>query len=694
MHLSTTLKKISLILSGLCLTVKMLSQTCSFCSKAKMLLGTFGVYHPLPIQLNEQTSEDVVKLFIDQISERGIFLTEPHVKAIEKNKRELFKQINEGNDAFIKNAVDIYKKALSSNDSMLTIISGKVLNYTENDTITFLPFSEVYYSPNLKSHFKRLERFVKARSYDRVLNTDEYTKLSEVEFNKKATDFSKTIVAMLKKNISEAQAEADHYINSNLLNALALRYDPHSNFFTEEQNREFNKSLSAQVESFGLYFDQNEEEQIVVADIEPGGSAWLSNEINEGDIFISCRIGGDVLTNENTTVNDLQNKLENSSDKKINITLKKQNGLTKTITLVKQKTTSTENTVKGYLLSHQDLNFGYISLPSFYTDMDEHNKPGCANDVAKEILKLENDTIQGLILDLRNNGGGSMQEAMDLAGIFVDEGPLFIYKENGRKPTLIKDVNRGSIFKKPLIVMINEFSASASELFSNVVKDYNVGVVIGQTSYGKGSSQSVLPLDTNILKYQSIANTNKDFIKMTNGRFYRLNCSTHQGVGVIPDVPLPASAASTLYKENKERFYLKPDSVVKKVIYSPNPPLPIAQLALLSKQRVSSSKAFSRYALTRDSVDKLLTSKYKVALKFKDFKKNKEDTDKLYTSFENALTLTHKTISCRNNSFDKKLNEVNETTKEFNQKIIESIENDIYIDEAFYILKDLKELKK
>ena len=670
-----------------------LSQNCSFCAKAKMLVGTFSVYHPLPIQTDEKTSEEVVDIFLNQIGERGIYLTDLHVKAIRKDQKDLFKQIYAGDDSFLKKATDAYKRALNSSDSMLKIMEGKTLNYTDNDTLTFLPYGTTLYSPSLKFHSKRIERFVKGRSYDRVLNTDEYEKLNDADFNKKAIEFSKTIIAGMKKNIAEALAGADLYIYSNLLNAIALRHDPHSNFFTDEQNREFNKSLSAQIESFGIYFDENDEGQIFISDIEPGGSAWLSNEVNEGDVFISCKLGSDVVTNENITVNDLQNKVDNSADKKMTLTLKKKNGLTKTIKLIKQKVTSTENTVKGYVLFKGGANFGYISLPSFYTDMDEHNKPGCANDVAKEILKLEDDSIKGLILDLRNNGGGSMQEAMDLAGIFIDEGPLFIYKEKGRKPTLMKDVNRGSIFKKPLIVMINEFSASASELFSNVVKDYNVGIVVGQTSYGKGSAQNVLPLDTNILKYKSMAGNNKDFIKMTNARFYRLNCSTHQGNGVVPDVVLPASIGSTLYKENKEAFYLKPDSVVKKVIFSPNPPLPISQLQARSNARVSASRSFSKYGLTRDSVDKLFTVKYKVVLKPKEFKRNKEDNDRLYTSLENVLKMETKTISCRNNTFDKKLSEVNETTKDFNQKIIESIETDIFIDEVYYILKDLLELQ-
>ncbi|MGZ3921800.1 MAG: carboxy terminal-processing peptidase, partial [Bacteroidia bacterium] len=315
----------------------------------------------------------------------------------------------------------------------------------------------------------------------------------------------------------------------------------------------------------------------------------------------------------------------------------------------------------------------------------------CANDVAKEIVKLEHDTIKGLIIDLRNNGGGSMQEAMNLAGIFVDEGPLFILKEKDKKPFIVKDINRGSLFKKPLVVMINETSASASELFSNIVKDYNIGLIVGQTSYGKGTAQNIIPLDTNALLTRE---PTSDFIKITNSKFYRLNCTTHQGNGVTPDVELPALPAYSIYKENKEKFHLASDTIVKKVVYTPNPPVNLNSIKEKSSQRVKASDDFKRFCLSADSVSMLLSATQKVALKYPDYKKYKSQTNTLFTSFENAAKSKDPAIDCVNNTFDKQLSEVNEITKEFNDRILESIKKDIFIAETFNIINDLIRQKK
>jgi len=317
--------------------------------------------------------------------------------------------------------------------------------------------------------------------------------------------------------------------------------------------------------------------------------------------------------------------------------------------------------------------------------------PGCANDVAKEILKLEGDSINGLIIDLRNNGGGSMLEAMNLAGIFVDEGPLFIYKEKNKKPYLQKDINRGSIFKKPLVLMVNEISASASELFANIVKDYNIGIVVGQTTYGKGTAQHVLPLDTNALRFKSSMTSVSDFIKITNGKFYRLNCSTHQGTGVAPDVVLPDSPGYGMYKESQEAFYIEPDVIVKNVVYTPNPAIDRASLQQKSAARIAASADFRHYKQSADSMLAFLNQPQRVVLKFAGFKVYKQSTDKLYKSYEHAVRSENHQVDCLNNTFDRKISEVNEQTKEFNTKVREAIEKDIFINEAFYILNDLKQ---
>jgi carboxyl-terminal processing protease len=524
-----------------------------------------------------------------------------------------------------------------------------------------------------------------------VLSAEEYEKLTEEDFNLKAQVFSKTIISNFQKSVNENIKTVSGYIESTLLNAIAQRYDPHSNYFTEAQNQDFQLQLSASLNSFGFFLDENEDGAVIISGIEPGGSAWLSNEVNIGDIFISFKTNAEKTASEDFSAYEIQDKLSKIKEDKILLTVKKQNGLLKTIKLIRQKVASTDNSVKGYLLSAAQLKIGYISLPSFYTDMEEHNKPGCANDVAKEILKLENDTIAGLILDLRNNGGGSVMEAMNLAGIFIDEGPLFVTKEKNKKPALVKDINRGSVFKKPLVVLINEASASASELFANILKDYKLGVVVGQTSYGKGSAQNIIPLDTNLLQPQNkeALKNNSDFIKITTSKFYRLNTSTHQGTGVSPDISLPATPGYSDLKENKEPFYLKPDSIVKKVVYNANPPINFQALADNSSKRISSSKDFNRFRQVSDSISEMIYKTQKVALKFKDFKKYKKETDQMYASAENSFETSATDIVCSNNKFDLQLEQVDNATMEFNARILQSLQKDIFINESFYIMRDL-----
>lgn len=671
------------------------SQSGSFSSKAQKLIGTFSVFHFKPIPINETTSSETVDLFVKDLDNIGIVLKQSDINALQFDKAQLFNQVNANSEVYFKNAQAIYTKALVTVDSLLTLLSTKKINFTENDTARSLELNaKTFYSPSIKYHLKRLERNIKSRSFDRVVNTDSYEKLTETEFNDKAAEFSKTIIANFQKNIKEMLVEANKTVETDLLNAIALRHDPHSNYFNQEQNKEFTKQLSAQVESFGFYLSEDDDGNIKVVYIEPGGSAWTSNEVNEGDLFISVRIAGNVVTNDGNTAEDIQDKIDKTNENKLELTLKKQNGQLKTVKLIKQKTASVDNTVKGYVLKNKSGNVGYISLPSFYTDMEQNTAPGCANDVAKEILKLEGDSITGLIIDLRNNGGGSMLEAMNLAGIFVDEGPLFIYKEKNKKPSLVKDINRGSIFKKPLVVMINETSASASELFSNIVKDYNLGLVVGQTSYGKGTAQNVYPLDTNVLRVRNGMATATDFIKVTQAKFYRLNNSTHQGTGVVPDVVLPSSPGYSIYKESKEAFFLESDVVTKNVVYTPNPVISVAGIQQKSAERIQKSTDFKRYKQSSDSIVDFLNNPPKLVLKFKEFKKYQEYSETLHNSYEKAIQSTSNDIKCLNNTFDKKITEVNEQTKEFNEKVRESIEKDLFINEAFYIINDLKEISK
>lgn len=657
-------------------------QDLSFPLKSKLLIAILNSKHCNPPPNNSQISNEILDLFINDL-DNGLLLKESDVQAIKKNRDRLFEEIELGKINICTNAKSIFLKAANCTDSLLSIISSKPINFNNNDTITFYSYSsKPYYSTSLQFHKKRLERLIKFKVLEKISQLFIDTTLSESVFHQKANEAFKNIIASLKKNIKQEISKCSDKTETSLLNAICLRYDPHSNYFSYSQKSEFDKQLSSTTESFGFKLKQNENNEIVISYLEPGGSAWLSNSVNEGDILVSLKLGPNVIHNDDFDVHDIEKMLDYSQEKSVIINIKKSNGSLKSVYLIKQKVKVEENNVTGYIFKDHSVKVGYISLPSFYTNVGEE-LPGCANDVAKEILKLDKDTIQGLILDLRNNGGGSMQEAINLAGIFIDEGPLFIHKEKGRKPTLIKDYNRGSIFKKKLIVLINEASASASELFANIIKDYNAGIIVGQKSYGKGTSQVILPLDSSLETSKAL-----DFIKLTTGKFYRLNTSTHQGNGVEPDLVLPGFTSFSEYKENKEMYYIKPDSVVKKVLFYPFKSLPLSKLQSRSERRVKESICFKNLKKVNDSLQLVTQTPIRVNLNYKDFKKYTLQNELAYNLVENALLLDKNKFNCFNNTFDKKLNEISPEVQTFNDKLITRIEKDIYLNEAFEILTD------
>ena len=288
----------------------------------------------------------------------------------------------------------------------------------------------------------------------------------------------------------------DKELKETYFNKIASCFDPHTNFFSPEQNEGFKEQLSTQEYSYGFEVDETKDGKIFIAALIPGGPAWKTGEIHKDDELLQVQANGKAAVDIATvTIDEVDDLLNGASHDKLTIKIKKTNGTIRTVTVSKEKIETEEDVVKGYLLSGGK-KIGYISLPGFYTTWEDETGSGCANDMAKEIIKLKKENIDGLVLDLRYNGGGSMFEALQLCGIFIDEGPLAGIRDKTGKVIFHKDPNRGTIYDGPLVVMINNQSASASELVAAALQDYNRAVIVGSPSYGKATMQVVFPMDT------------------------------------------------------------------------------------------------------------------------------------------------------------------------------------------------------
>lgn len=360
--------------------------------------------------------------------------------------------------------------------------------------------------------------------------------------------------------------------------------------------------------------------------------------------------------------------------------------------LKKEKAENEENIVKGFVMNGEK-KIGYILLPGFYTEWENETGSGCANDIAKEIIRLKKENIEGLILDVRYNGGGSLGEALDMIGIFVEEGPLCATKDKSGKLATLKDPNRGTIYDGPLVLMINGQSASASELLAASLKDYNRAVIAGSNTFGKATMQQLFFADT-ITSRRPEGDEKKDLIKITTGKLYKVDGRTAQKFGVEPDVPLPDAYEGL---EMGERFLpnsLPPDTVKRNNYYKPLPYLPVKELASRSSIRVLAHNDFQQIKkITEEQKKNMQLTSRNVPLKPDLFEAwiKKIDKELEEVKGESAAAGTYKP---GNHAAAIQLLANNSFAKEQNNNWLERLANDIYLQEACQVVTDLINLKK
>jgi len=360
--------------------------------------------------------------------------------------------------------------------------------------------------------------------------------------------------------------------------------------------------------------------------------------------------------------------------------IKKQNGKKKIIKLKKTSITIEDNSITGFLINGKT-KLGYINIPSFYTDLEAQNGLGVANDVAKQIYKLQRENIQGLILDLRFNGGGSMKEAMDLSGMFIDRGPVAISKARNEKNYTIRDPNRGTVFTKPIVVLVNQFSASASEFFAAALQDYNSAIIVGSTTYGKASSQIILPLKTN------------NYIKLTIGQFFRVTGKSHQQLGVIPDISLPNIYDNYKTQETYKSFALANSNVEVTLKHRAKSKAEISALKISSAQRIDSSNAFKAIkAFNSIFVNDYINREGTYSLTLDYIFSNTDTYNLARDNYIAVLEANASVFTIDNTESTARILDYNADDKTANANYRKKLREDPYIQEAYAIINDIIKL--
>lgn len=657
-------------------------------------------FHYQSVELNDKVSSQIFDDFINALDPYSLIFTQ-----VELNKLEVYKTTiddikgNRNSCEFLKVITEIYHDRLIKVDTMVSLILRKPFDFNSKDTITFIPMSEkITFSDDIqleKRWRKRLKYqaleiiFSASDENDHPINADNKTLLlKEPEARKKLLVKEKRFT----QRILDHPMGFDNYVSVMFHNAIANRYDPHTLYFSSLEKENFQAGLSKEAKSFGLSFDEGKNGEVIIGELTPGGPAWKSSELHKGDVVLKIKWPEtEAMDLAYSSSAEIEGLIHSSTSDKIELTIRQGNDMVSTILLYREVISVDENTITGFVLTGTK-KIGYISLPGFYTEMNSTQALGCANDVAKEILKLEKENIEGIILDLRYNGGGSVYEAMNLAGIFIDEGPLCIMRSKNEKPQLMKDMNRGTIYNGPLLIMVNGLSASASEIFSASLQDYNRALIVGSNTYGKAIGQVTLPVDTslNINTYREDGENNiTDFVNVTLSRFYGIDGICHQGTGVKPDVTLPDFYSNELYGEAANPYSLKPDTIIKKVFFNPLPALPKSQLSALSKERLNKDRTFTEIDQTADSLRNSVKKREKIALSLDAFRKYKKNSDDAEDHISKLIYHPSEKYKIAGTLYDDEILKADPYKKEMNDILIKNIQNDVYIEESFSIMNDL-----
>jgi carboxyl-terminal processing protease len=370
----------------------------------------------------------------------------------------------------------------------------------------------------------------------------------------------------------------------------------------------------------------------------------------------------------------------------VRLTIKKADGSIKLVSMIRDEVILDETYARSAMINEGGRKIGYIFLAEFYADWERPNGPKSAQDVAKEILKLKEQHVDGIIMDLRNNGGGSLYDVVQMVGFFIPEGPIVQVKDRDGNPTILRDRDKGVLYDGPLTVMVNEFSASASEIFAAAIQDYGRGVVVGSTStFGKGTVQRNIGLESSASVF------NKDVsdlgtIKLTLQKFYRINGGSTQLKGVTPNIILPDQYETLKYREKDDPAALPWDEIQRATYNRVASGFELESIQQKSSQRVDKHPVFTAIKESTLLLEKANEKVYSLQ-----FKKYKDEQQKMRDSFK-KIDLASKELNQLNVSLlesdEKRLSSDNDKLERRKQWIT-SLSKDIYVYETCQIMADM-----
>lgn len=653
--------------------------SCKILSKINVLIQK---EHVQPKPVNDSLSVFVFDQLINQLDPaRNIFFKTEYDSLAQHFRLEIDNLILKKNCHFISAFANTYQKGLKRNLVLLEKLDTDTLDFSIKDTIRFYKKAfPIYMNP------ENLEKIWRKKIRYEVLN-DIATQSKNLDsiaahFDDLACTHKKIIIENEICKI-KSQLKSLKTIDQKVYSLFCSYFDPHTNYFSMDNKSNFISSLSKERLSLGFLVNLNEKNQIIIEEIEPNGPAFKNGLLKKGDEIMALSNQKETLKVTCASLEEIGELIASDANKIITLWIKRKGEKNFKVTLEKEVIKDEQNTVYSFIIDEKR-KIGYLKIPSFYSNFENKKSTGCAEDVATEIVKLQNDNIDGLVIDLMDNGGGSMEEAIKMAGLFIHHGPITIVVDNTQNQQIIKDPYRGYLYKGPVIILVNGNSASASEFFATILQDYNRAMVIGSNTQGKATMQTILPLE----------NEQEDFVKVTINKFYRITGKSHQGIGVLPNVKLPVLFETIVSKESDHPTAFKNDILPNSIGFTPYVKNKLIEhLTKNSTKRSQASHYFKKIIALNKKIDDLVKNpKTVIPMQIEAIIEEQKAVTHLWKEI-NDFKDESISLNVRNSKFNEELLNVYISEKANNEAQIKILKNNHYLNEAIHIINDYLNLK-
>ena len=649
--------------------------------------------HYSPQDINDDFSKKIFKKYLNDLDpEKNMFLQSDIATLQKKYATKIDDEIKGEPVEFFLATGKIFNTRMEEAAAICNDVLSKPFDFTIDEEV-MLDGDKLDYPTTkneIKERWRKKMKYLALERYADLLDTREENKGKEgfvvktdAELEKEAREKTKKVTDRMFERFRLKFNDDDKF--SVFVNAITTTMDPHTEFFPPVDKRYFDEEMSGRFFGIGASL-QYDDGNIKVSSILTGSPAWKSGELQPGDVIQKVGQGKEEPVDlTGFVVTDAVKVIRGKKGTEVRLTVKKEDGTIKVVTLIRDEIVQDETFARSAIVKNGNSKIGYIFLPEFYADFDNPNGNRSYIDVAKEVIKLKEEKVDGIVIDLRNNGGGSLYDVVQMAGLFIQDGPIVQVKDRENNPSVLKDKDRSVLYSGPLAVMVNEFSASASEIFAAAIQDYGRGVIIGSTStYGKGTVQRNIGLDPQT--GFSMSNSELGTVKLTLQKFYRINGGSTQLKGVTSDIVLPDALELRKVREKDDPDALPWDEINKSPYASWNAGYDLKTIQQLSNQRVDNDTAFR---LIKENTDWLSKQSDKgSSLNLDKYRAEQKKINAAYTQIQSRMKLQNEiNVNALAGETDKWANDASKQDR-FKQWLA-NLRKDIYLDQAVKVVNDM-----